>query len=169
MIRIARIRDVKMPCRKTTGAAGIDFYMPKIDELFIRDFKAKEQNRHINVLDTSIDSLMIPPHSQALIPSGIVYEIPEGLALIAHNKSGVSTKKQVVFVADVGDEDYQGELHLSIFNLGDKSVIFEEGDPVVQFILTPIFKDDVTEFSLDDVFTRGPSARGAGGFGSTGS
>jgi len=169
MIRIARIRDVKMPCRKTVGAAGIDFYMPKIDELFIRDFKAKEQNQHIDVLDTAKNALMVPPRSQALIPSGIVCEIPEGFALIAHNKSGVSTKKQVIFVADVVDDDYRGELHLSIFNLNDKNVIFEEGDPVVQFILTPIFKDEIHEFSLDDVFTRGPSARGAGGFGSTGS
>jgi dUTP pyrophosphatase len=168
MIRIARIRDVKMPVRKTAGAAGYDFYMPKIDEAFVRDFMAKEQNKYIDMLPTSRDHIVIPARSQALIPSGIMYEIPEGFALIAHNKSGVSTKKQVIFLADVGDDDYQGELHLSIFNLGSDPVIFHEGDPVVQFLLMPIIKDYVIEFSIDDVFTRGPSARGAGGFGSTG-
>jgi dUTP pyrophosphatase len=168
MIRVARIRDVKLPCRKTPGAAGIDFYMPTIDARFIQDFCAKSQNKHINILETST-SLYVPGQSQALIPSGIVYEIPEGYALIAHNKSGVSTKKTVAALADVGDEDYQGELHLSVWNLGDKPIIFNVGDPVVQFLLVPIVKDAVVEFSIDDVFTRGATLRGVGGFGSTGS
>ncbi len=167
MIRIARIRDVKLPCRKTPGAAGVDFYLPKIDERFIADFRSKPQNKHIDFLAAS-SRIIIPCRSQALIPSGIMYEIPEGYALIAHNKSGVSTKKTVTALADVGDEDYQGELHLSVWNLSDDYISFEEGDPVVQFLLVPIEKAPVIECAPDELFTRGDTLRGAGGFGSTG-
>lgn len=166
MIRVARIRDVKLPCRKTPGSAGIDFYLPKIDDRFLEDFCSKPQNKHIDLLPSS-RRIIVPCRSQALIPSGIIYEIPEGFALIAHNKSGISTKKTVTALADVGDEDYQGELHLSIWNLGDDYISFCEGDPVVQFLLVPIQKDEVAEFTPAKVFTRGETARGAGGFGST--
>ena len=169
IIRVARTRDVKLPCRKTPGAAGIDFYMPAIDERLIGDILAKPQNSAITFgAERPVKSLCVPPMSQALIPSGILYEIPEGFALVAHNKSGVSTKKTLTFLADLGDEDYQGELHLSVWNLGNRNIFFEPGDPVVQFVLTPIAKYPVEETSPDSVFTRGVSSRGAGGFGSTG-
>jgi dUTP pyrophosphatase len=168
MIRIARIRDVKLPCRKHPNDAGIDFYLPTVDDKFINDLKAKPENdRMAYRIDEGI--IRMPAHSQALIPSGILYEIPMGHALIAFNKSGIATKKQVDVMASVGDESYQGELHLSIFNHKDEAVEFKQGDPVVQFLLIPVRYDVVEEHPIDQVFTRGSSSRGAGGFGSTGS
>ena len=113
-IRFSKVRDVKSPTRGTYRSAGIDFYLP-------------------NHCDN--DFWMILPNDRILIPSGIKMEVPEGHVLVAFNKSGVSTKKGLDVLACVVDEDYQGEIHLSLYNTTNWPVVLKPGEKIVQFIL----------------------------------
>ena len=104
-----------------------------------------------------------------MIPSGIKTWLPEGTALIAANKSGVATKKGLIFGAQVVDSDYAGEVHISIINVGTQSQVIECGDKLIQFIHTPVLLSNL-EMVDDSEFNKlhNKSLRGEGGFGSTG-
>jgi dUTP pyrophosphatase len=142
-MKYLKTKDVKSPARGTSKSAGIDFFVP---------------NGHATV---------IPPNGDVIIPSGIRAKVPVGFALIAFNKSGIATKKKLTVGACVVDEDYQGEIHIHLFNMTDKLIIINEGEKLIQFILVPVIYDEPSEFfSEHDVFPK-VSERGEGGFGST--
>ena len=142
-MKISKVRDVKTPARGTPESAGIDFYIPE------------GETRYIN------------PNSSVLIPSGIKAKVPKGHALIAFNKSGVAVKKNLIVGACVVDEDYQGEIHLHIMNVGDKPIVVNAGDKITQFVLLPVFYDNVEVVEINNLYDEN-TIRGDGGFGSTG-
>tara|TARA_R110000851_G_scaffold25240_14_gene72942 strand:- start:635 stop:1078 length:444 start_codon:yes stop_codon:yes gene_type:complete len=145
-MKITKIRNVKTPTRGTSGSAGIDFYVPE-------DYP---------------DSLCeVDPNERFLIPSGIKANVPQGHALIAMNKSGVALKKGLVVGASVVDSDYQGEIHIHLINVSGKSVSITPGEKLVQFLLMPVDHCDI-ELVNETVVFESTSARGSGGFGSTG-
>lgn len=145
-LRVSKVREVKTPTRGTEGSAGIDFFIPE-------DFP---------------ESLCtIKPGERYLIPSGIKAQVPEGFALIAHNKSGVATKKSLMVGAKVVDSDYQGEIHMHLINCGDKTIKVAPGDKLVQFLLVPVSHRGIELVPEIDLFSE-DTIRGTGGFGSTG-
>ena len=144
MLRISKTREVATPIRGTSGSAGVDFFVPN-------DFS----------------EVWIDPGEAALIPSGILVDVPDGYALIAHNKSGIALKKRLQIGASVVDSDYQGEIHLHVFNTGLDSVKVSPGMKLVQFLLIPVAHCPVVEIELSELFSN-KSVRGTGGFGSTG-
>ena len=142
-MKISKVRKVKTPTRGTQLSAGIDFYVPQ-------DY-----------------SCTLSPGSSCLIPSGIKANVPEGCALVAFNKSGIAVKKSLHVGACVVDEDYQGEIHLNLMNVGKKEVEINSGDKILQFVLLPVFYDIIEEVDAKDLY-KSQTERGAGGFGSTG-
>jgi len=146
-MKISKIRDVKTPVRANGNDAGIDFFIPNKWNL--------GNEYHLS------------PGQQALIPSGVKVNVPEGYALIAFNKSGIATKKQLIAGAAVVDEGYQGELHIHVINAGSTVQTLIAGDKIMQFILVPMFYDSIEEVDASVLFEDN-STRGAGGFGSTG-
>lgn len=163
-MRYCKVADVKSPVRGTERSAGIDFFVPSYTEEFETKFKAKNPS----ILIDKDYGISLLPHERVNIPSGIKAEVPTGFALIAYNKSGVSLKYGLDVGASVVDEDYQGEIHISLVNTSDTEVKIAFGQKIVQFILVPIFYDDLTECPEELCFTRN-SERKSGGFGSTGS
>lgn len=160
-MKIAKVRDVKTPERGTDKSAGIDFFVPN-------DFIEK----------------VLPPQRDMLIPSGIKAQVPEGFMLMAAEKSGVVTSKQaaveagrtpkptayttiVVLGAKIVDEDYQGEIHIHLINVGNEYVTIKPGTKIAQFILVPVSYENVEVVPEDQLFSE-VSERGDGGFGSTG-
>ena len=143
-MKVTRVRDVKLPTRGTSQSAGIDFYVPN------------------NYGEKSLG-----PGHKAFIPSGIKANVPPGHALIAFNKSGVALKKNLFVGACVVDEDYQGEIHLHLFNVGEETVKIDSGEKIVQFLLIPVKYPGVTVVPDKELFYS-KTSRGAGGFGSTG-
>ena len=93
--------------------------------------------------------------------------MPDGYALIAMNKSGVSLKKNLMVGACVVDSDYQGEIHLHLINTGNQAVEISAGDKLVQFLLIPVDHGSVEIVDEAELFEK-ETLRGAGGFGSTG-
>ena len=162
----AKIRDVKSPCRGTNRAAGIDFFIPNYSEDFIKVFREKNP---LSPNDTV--GFIVRPHSRVLIPSGIKCAVPEGYGLFVDNKSGVATKKGLTFMARTIDEDYEGELHISLLNTSVDPVKILWGEKIVQMILIEMNYELPEECSIEelqDIFKSRNSERGSSGFGSTG-
>ena len=164
-IKFLKTRDVKSPSRANAFDAGIDFYVPEFTPEFLKDLGDKNPNIHI-----APDYAVLTSGQRILIPSGIHCQMAApGRALIAANKSGVSTKKGLVFGAQVVDFEYQGEIHLSVINTSKDVVLIEPGMKILQFIEMPIFN---SEIQIDETktlveFYDEETSRGAGGFGST--
>lgn len=159
-LRFAKVRDVKSPERGTAKSAGIDFFVP--NDFFATQVEAGED---------------------LLIPSGIKVDIPEGYMLLGADKSGVSTSKQAVvdagrhpkkgaFIsptiigAKIIDEDFQGELHIHIINVGKFPIMVRPGMKISQFILVPVDYCALQEVPVDKLFAE-TTERGSGCFGST--
>ena len=143
-MKIAKVREVKTPTRGTAQSAGLDFYVPE------------------NLADITIF-----PGQKAFIPSGIKTSVPKGHALIAFNKSGVALKKSLFVGACVVDEDYQGEIHLHVVNVGTEPTVIKSGEKLVQLVLVPVLYATPEVVTEGDLFSE-MTSRGAGGFGSTG-
>ena len=169
-LKYTKIRDVKSPVRGTEEAAGIDFFVPNCNEQFVKDFREKnpfiDYSATINAGEMQIN---IAPGQRVLIPSGIKTWMTTGTALIAANKSGVASKKGLIFGAQVVDSDYAGEVHISVINTSNDEVIIKTGEKLIQFIHTPVLltpPEEVDEYMFNALHDK--SQRGEGGFGSTG-
>ena len=169
-IKFTKVRDVKSPVRGTAQAAGIDFFVPNYNEQFLVDFTAKNPLIHYDTADDgSSMRFELKPGQRVLIPSGIKTFMAADTALIGANKSGVASKKGLVFGAHVIDSDYSGEIHINVINTGDTSVRIETGEKLIQFIHTPVILSNLEEVSyVEYEALHADSVRGEGGFGSTG-
>lgn len=145
-LKFIKVREVRTPEYGTPGSAGIDFFVPD-------DFEKK----------------IIFSGEAVLIPSGIKAKVPDGFALIAHNKSGIAVNSRLQVGADVVDSDYQGEIHIHVYNSGTQYHAAEilPKMKLIQFLLTPVEKASLVECSaIEEVFPV-QTVRGEGGFGST--
>ncbi len=111
------------------------------------------------------ESVVIPAHSTVLIKTGISIEIPEGYCGLIFARSGLATKRGLAPANKVGviDADYRGEIMVALHNHTDKDATVDGGERVAQLAIVPFLKAD---FELSDELS--DTARGAGGFGSTG-
>ena len=117
---------------------------------------------------------ILVPHARVLIPSGLHSRMAkEGRALIAANKSGIASKKGVIFGAQVVDYTYQGEIHINVINTSTENVRIYENMKLIQFIETPIFNNEIKVITEDDeddfieFYKNMKRDRECGGFGST--
>lgn len=182
-MQFIKTRDVKDPVRNPNENAGIDFYVPAYCYQFRYDFITKNPGIHTPDNDLAIlwaklcrrsyitvdGKIYIAPHKDVIIPSGIRSKFGPELALIANNKSGIATKKKLVFGASVIDTSYQGEWHLHLINTSTKYQVIECDQKVVQFIphlisTTPL---EILDLSPEEFYTE-KTSRGEGWQGSTG-
>lgn len=174
-IQFTKIRDVKSPARANANDAGMDFFIPNYSKKFMEDLQAKNTN---NMLSYVVDKdekgndqlkIVIPPHAQVNIPSGIKVNIlDKNTYLDANNKSGVATKYRLVVGAKVVDADYRGEVHLNLINTSNERVILVSGQKIVQFIHKRYIKSDMIEISNAEYDALEVTDRGDGGFGHSG-
>jgi dUTP pyrophosphatase len=111
------------------------------------------------------EPLVVAPGSRALVPTGLVLEIPPGYEGQVRARSGLALKKGLALANGVGtiDADYRGEVGVVVVNLGTEPVTLARGDRVAQLVIAP-----VARAVFEDAPDLGGTARGAGGFGSTG-
>lgn len=176
-LHFLRVRPVKLPERGTATSAGIDFFVPAFYDEFINDFTEKNPGVKLNVNYTEdghisgVGDFIIEPHQRVNIPSGIkvIFEKDQvASALIAYNKSGVSTKKGLCKMAEVVDSDYRGEVHISLVNTSDESVVVRSGEKLIQFLHIPVYLSQIHEINQAEFDSYGTTERGEGGFGHTG-
>lgn len=119
---------------------------------------------------TVISKIEILPFSKVLIPSGIHVKLPKNVFLKAENKSGIASKRSLLVGASVIDVDYEGEVHINLINCSNNNVIIKAGEKIVQFVryFQPVMNEVIEYKSKEDLYKGTKSARGDGGFGSSG-
>lgn len=141
-IRIKKLTDTaKLPQRGSERAAGYDLYA-----------------------DTS-EEITIAPHSTRMIGTGLAMEIPEGYFGAIFARSGLAAKRGLRPGNCVGvvDSDYRGEWKIALHNDTDQPQTIAPGERIAQMVVIPFLAVSFMETSdLSD------TARGTGGFGSTG-
>lgn len=159
--------------KRAHGDAGFDFYVPKYSDALVDEINTKS-NRKVNIVkDDNIEEVKIKlyPHEDVLIPTYVYSQFPSNIALVAKNKSGVATKQKLDVGACVVDSSYQGIIHVHVTNVSSEPQFIEFGKKIVQFV--PFLIDDsepeiTTGMTPKEFFGNTASARGTGGFGSTG-
>lgn len=106
----------------------------------------------------------IQPGDRQLIPLDIAVEIPMGTFAHILPRSGLALKNGIQVGAGVVDSDYRGNVGVLLFNMGQQVYEIAKGDRIAQMVVKPCLLMDVHE--TDSLV---PTARGSGGFGSTGS
>ncbi len=139
-VQITLSNGAKMPHYQTAGAAGADL--------------------------CCLESFEIGPMARAWVRTGVSIAIPAGFEGQVRPRSGLAAKHGITLVNSPGtiDCDYRGELKVIMINLGTESVLFNAGDRIAQLVICPVMQAQF-EVVADLIET----ARGTGGFGSTGS
>ena len=109
--------------------------------------------------------ISIAPQETKLIHTGIAMEIPEGLVGLIYARSGLASKKGLAPANKVGviDSDYRGEIMVALHNHGTEVQTVADGERIAQIVFAPYYAAD---FNVVDELN--DTARGDGGFGSTG-
>jgi dUTP pyrophosphatase len=110
--------------------------------------------------------LTIAPGARALVPTGLAFALPEGFEAQVRPRSGLAMKHGLTVLNSPGtiDADYRGEVQILLINLGVDSVVITRGMRVAQCVIATVTRANFAMMaSLDQ------TARGTGGFGSTGS
>lgn len=131
--------DAQLPQYANPGDAGLDLY--------------------------SIEEKIIRPGEFELISTGIIVELPPGTEAQVRPRSGLALKHGVTVLNSPGtiDEGYRGEIKVILINHGQKEFKVEKHMRIAQMVVAPVARVNVTE-----VKEISSSARGEGGFGSTG-
>ncbi|MDJ0638344.1 MAG: dUTP diphosphatase [Paracoccaceae bacterium] len=136
-------QSLPLPSYETAGAAGADL--------------------RANFSDRA--PVMLQPGTRRLIPTGLRVEIPEGFEIQIRPRSGLALKHGLSLPNTPGtiDSDYRGPLGVIVVNLGQDPIRIAHGDRIAQAVVAPVLQ---ARFELADALS--DTARGRGGFGSTG-
>ncbi len=141
LIRLPHGEGLELPSYETAGAAGMD-------------------------IRAAVDAPMtLVPGQRALVPTGFIFEIPQGFEVQVRPRSGLALKNGITCLNTPGtiDSDYRGEVKVLLVNLGDQDFVIERGMRIAQLVVAP-----VVQARVEEAGDFSETARGAGGFGSTG-
>ncbi len=144
ILRLPHARDLPLPRYETEGAAGLDL-LAAVD---------------------AAKPLRLEPGARALVPCGIVIELPKGHEGQVRPRSGLALKHGITVLNAPGtiDEDYRGEVSVLLVNLGERSFEIARGLRIAQLVVAP-----VTRVAPREAGALTQTGRGARGYGSTGS
>ena len=154
--------DVKVPQHQTTESACFDLAYSNAGKGTYKGYTSmnKPFTRELR------GPLTVSPGDRALVPTGLIMDIPQGYSVRLHARSGTSLKQGLVLANAEGviDSDYVEEVMILMYNLSDNSITIQTGDRVAQ---AELIKD--AEYTLEESATRpGVKTSRTGGMGSTG-
>ncbi|WP_160007206.1 dUTP diphosphatase [Rhizobium sp. 18055] len=143
LIRLAHSEGLELPAYESKGAAGMDLRAAVEDGT----------------------PMVLAPGKRALVPTGLIFEIPEGYEGQIRPRSGLAFKNGITCLNTPGtiDSDYRGEVKVLLINLSDEPFEISRGMRIAQMVIAPAIQARITEITETSA-----TARGAGGFGSTG-
>lgn len=143
IVRLPHAEGLALPSYETAGAAGMDLRA------------AVPEDR----------PLLLVPGKRALVPTGLILEIPDGFEGQVRPRSGLALKHGITCLNTPGtiDSDYRGEIKTLLINLGGQPFEIVRGMRIAQLVIAP-----VAHVTLEEVDDLDATTRGAGGFGSTG-
>lgn len=113
----------------------------------------------------ALEDATVPSGGYAHIRTGLAFEVPVGHVMLINSRSGHGFKSRVRLMNSQGviDSDYRGEVQVGLANDSAQDFQVQAGDRIAQFLIVPY-----PQICLEEVIELGETARGAGGFGSTG-
>lgn len=141
--RLAHSEGLALPAYETSGSAGMD----------------------LRAAVPEGDPVTLAPGARGLIPTGLTIALEPGWEAQVRPRSGLALKHGITCLNSPGtiDSDYRGEVGVILVNLGQEPFVIRRGERIAQLVIAQHAQAVVTEVeTLDD------TARGAGGFGSTG-
>jgi dUTP pyrophosphatase len=114
---------------------------------------------------TAAEELLLQPGERHAVATGFAIEIPRGYEVQVRPRSGLAIKHGITCLNTPGtiDSDYRGEVKVILVNLGQEAFEIRRGERIAQLVPAPVLRADFVEVSeLEE------TARGSGGFGSTG-
>lgn len=141
--RLPHAQGLPLPAYETAQAAGMDLRAAVPED----------------------EPLMLRPGDRFAVPTGLTFALPAGFEGQVRPRSGLAFKNGVTCLNTPGtiDADYRGEVKVILINHGPEDFTIRRGDRIAQLVIAPVVQARWTEVdSLDE------TARGAGGFGSTG-
>jgi len=143
VVQMAHAQGLPLPAYETSGAAGMDLRAAVEDEA----------------------PVVLRPGSRAMVPTGLCIAVPAGFEVQVRPRSGLAAKAGITCLNSPGtvDSDYRGELKVILINLGAEDFIIRRGERIAQMVVAPVVQ---AAWQLVDSLDE--TARGAGGFGSTG-
>jgi dUTP pyrophosphatase len=141
IVRMPHAAHMELPAYATEHAAGMD------------------------LMAAIAEPVTIEPGKRAMIPTGIAIALPVGFEAQVRPRSGLAAKHGVTILNSPGtiDADYRGEINAILVNFGDTAFTVEPNSRIAQLIVAP-----VTQVRWETAESLTETARGAGGFGSTG-
>jgi dUTP pyrophosphatase len=109
--------------------------------------------------------LQLAPGARALVPTGLVLQLPLGFEAQVRPRSGLALRHGITVLNSPGtiDSDYRGEVQVLLANLGQEPFAITRGERIAQLVV-----QRVEQARLVEIAEIAPTQRGAGGFGSTG-
>lgn len=137
--RLPHAEGLKLPAYATEGSAGMDLVAAR--------------------------GVTLAPGARALVPTGLCVAVPDGFEMQVRPRSGLALKHGVTVLNAPGtvDSDYRGEVGVILVNTGTESLAVARGERIAQAVFAP-----VTRAEWESVVVLPETARGTGGFGSTG-
>jgi dUTP pyrophosphatase len=109
------------------------------------------------------ESLTLAPGARHAVATGIALAIPHGYEVQVRSRSGTAVRNGITCLTGTIDSDYRGELKVVLVNLGAEPFAIVRGERIAQLVPAPVLRAAFAEVdALDE------TARGSGGFGSTG-
>jgi dUTP pyrophosphatase len=141
IVRLPHGQGLPLPAYQSPGAAGMDL---------------------LAALDKP---LTLKPRARALVPTGLVLELPAGMEAQVRPRSGLALRFGLAVLNSPGtiDSDYRGEVQVLLINLGDKPFAIARGERIAQLVVARVEQVELVEAAQTSA-----TRRGAGGFGSTG-
>jgi dUTP pyrophosphatase len=139
--RLPHNADLPLPAYETAQSAGMD-------------------------LAAAIEEpITLAPGSRVMVPTGLAIALPDGYEAQVRPRSGLAARNGVTVLNTPGtiDADYRGEVKVILINLGDETFEIERGMRIAQMVVSP-----VTQAAFSEAAELPETARGTGGFGSTG-
>ncbi|MDX2095435.1 MAG: dUTP diphosphatase [Alphaproteobacteria bacterium] len=126
---------------------------------------ATEHSAGMDLLAAIGENIVVRSGERALIPTGLAIALPDGYEAQIRPRSGLALKNGISLVNSPGtiDADYRGEIGVIVINHGTADFVVERGMRIAQMVIAPY-----TRAQFSEVLELPESARGAGGFGSTG-
>lgn len=111
------------------------------------------------------EPMSLAPGARAMVPTGLSFAIPLGYEVQIRPRSGLAAKHGLTCLNTPGtiDSDYRGEVKVILINLGEDAFVIERGERIAQMVLAPVTRAVWEQMAILD-----ETARGTGGFGSTG-
>jgi dUTP pyrophosphatase len=141
ILRLPHAEGLPLPAYQSELAAGLDL-MAAIDQ-----------------------PITLAPLGRAMVPTGLQIALPAGFEAQVRPRSGLAAKHGVTVLNSPGtvDADYRGEVKVILVNLSEVPFVISRGERIAQMVIAPVVQAKLVEVTALDA-----TARGAGGFGSTG-